>query len=72
MQMSEKETVSELGVCLLRHLQILMASFPECFLMDHVAELKCDDFYGRLPKWFKAMVAYIKESSNEKTYSDYL
>ena len=29
-------------------------------------------FYGGLPKWLKAMVAYLKASTNEKTYSDYL
>ena len=45
-------------------LQILMASFPECFPPDHVAELKHDCFYGGLPKWFKAMVVYLKASSN--------
>ena len=28
--MGEKETVSDWGVCLSRHLQVLMASFPEC------------------------------------------
>ena len=55
-----------------RHLQILMASFPEHFLLDHIAELKCDCSYGKLPKQFKVMVAYLKASSNEKTYSDYL
>ena len=42
------------------------------FPPDHVAELKCDHFYGGLPKQLKAMVAYLKASTNEKTYSDYL
>ena len=70
--MGEKETVSEWGVHLSRHLQILMASFLECFPPEHTAELKCDCFYRGLPKQFKAMVVYIKASSNEKTYSDYL
>ena len=42
MQMGKKETVSEWGVHLLRHLQILMALFPECFPLDHVVELKHD------------------------------
>ena len=64
--------VSDWGVCLSRHLQILTASFPECFPPDCVAELKCDHFYSGLPKWLKAMVAYLKASANEKTYSDYL
>ena len=49
--MGEKETSSDWGVCLLRHLQILMVSFPECFPPDHVAKLKHDCFYGALPKW---------------------
>ena len=57
---------------LLRHLQVLGASFPECFPLDHIAKLKCDCFYGGLPKWLKAMVAYLKASTNEKMYSDYL
>ena len=70
--MGEKETVSEWGVHLLRNLQILVAAFPEHFLPDHVAELKCDHFYGGLPKQLKVMVAYLKASANEKTYSDYL
>ena len=42
LQMGEKETISERGVCLSRHLQVLAASFPECFPPDCVAELKCD------------------------------
>ena len=70
--MGKKETVSEWEVHLSRHLQIFVNSFPECFLPDHVAELKYDCFYGGLLKWFKAMVAYLKASSNEKMYSDYL
>ena len=31
LQMLDKETVSDWGVCLSRHLQILAASFPDCF-----------------------------------------
>ena len=49
-----------------------MASFPEHFPLDHIAELRHDHFYGGLPKWLKAMVTYLKASTNEKTYSDYL
>ena len=49
-----------------------MASFPEMFLLDHVVELEHDHFYSGLPKQLKAMVAYLKASANEKTYSDYL
>ena len=41
-------------------------------LPDHITELKHDHFYSGLPKWFKVMVAYLKASTNEKTYSDYL
>ena len=70
--MGEKEWVLDWGVYLLRHLQVLAASNPECFLLDHITELKLDCFYGGLPKRLKAMVAYLKVSSNEKTYSDYL
>ena len=51
--MGEKETALDWGVCLWRHLQVLAASFPECFPPDHVAELKYDYFYGGLPKWLK-------------------
>ena len=56
----------------MRHLQVLVASFLEHFPLDHIPELKHDHFYGGLPKWLKAMVAYLKASANEKTYSDYL
>ena len=49
-----------------------MASFLEHFPPDHTGKLKCDHFYGGLPKWLKVMVAYLKASTNEKTYSDYL
>ena len=49
-----------------------MASFAECFPLDHIAELKHDHFYGGLPKRLKAMVAYLNASTNEKTYSNYL
>ena len=29
-------------------------------------------FYGGLPKWLKAMVTYLKASTNEKMYSNHL
>ena len=67
-----KRRVLDWGVHLLRLLQVLVASFPKCFPLDHIAELKCDHFYSGLPKQLKAMVAYLKDSVNEKTYSDYL
>ena len=66
LQMGEKGTVSDWVVHLSRPLQVLAASFLECFPLDHIAELKHDSFYGGLPKWLKAMVAYLKASTNEK------
>ena len=48
--MADKETVSDWGICLSRHLRVLATSFPDHFPLDHVAELKRDHFYGRLPK----------------------
>ena len=72
LQMANKTMVSDWGVHLLRHLQILAASFPERVLLDQVAELKWDHFYSGLPTWLKAMLAYLKATANEKTYSDYL
>ena len=70
--MADKETMSDWDICLLRHLQVLAASFPDHFPLDLVAELKRDCFYFRLPKWLKAMVAYLKEGPQVRTYSDYL
>ena len=55
--MADKETVLDWGICLSRHLQVLAASFPDHFLPDHVAQVKRDCFYNRLPKQLKAMVA---------------
>ena len=72
LQMTDKETISDWGICLLRHLQVLAASFPDCFPLDRVAELKRDCFYGRLPKHLKVMVAYLKVGPQVRTYSDYL
>ena len=48
--MPDKETVLDWGIHLLRHLQVLAASFPDHFPPDHMAELKRDHFYGGLPK----------------------
>ena len=70
--MANKETVSDWGVCLSRHLQILAASFPDCFPLDCVVELKRDRFYGRHPKQLKVMVAYLKVGPQVRMYSDYL
>ena len=72
MRMADKETVSVWGVCLSRHLQILAASFPDCFPPECVAELKRNHFYRGLPKRLKAMVAYLKVGPQVRTYLDYL
>ena len=72
MRMADKETVSDWGICLYRHLQILAASFLDCFPPDHIAKLKRDHFYSGLPKCLKAMVAYLKVGPQVRTYSDYL
>ena len=48
--MADKETVSDWGIHLSRHLQILAASFPDHFPLECVVELKRDCFYGGLPK----------------------
>ena len=72
LQMADKETVSDWGVHLSRHLQILAASFPDCFPPDCVVELRRDHFYGGVPKWLKVMVVYLKVGPQVRTYSDYL
>ena len=64
--------MSDWGICLSRHLQILTASFPDCIPPDCIAELKRDSFYGGLPKRLKAMVAYFKAGPQVRTYLDYL
>ena len=65
--MADKETVLDWGICLLRHLQILAASFPDHFSQDCVAELKRNHICGRLPKQLKAMVAYLKVGPQVRT-----
>ena len=70
--MVDKETVSDWGICLSRHLQVLAASFPVDFPPDRVAQLKRDHFYSRLPKQLKVMVAYLKAGPQVRIYSDYL
>ena len=50
LQMADKETVSDWGICLSRHLQILAASFPDHFPPKCIVGLKRDCFYGGLPK----------------------
>ena len=37
-----------------------------------MTKLKHDHFYGGLPKRLKAMVAYLKASTIEEMYTDYL
>ena len=70
--MADKETVSDWGICLSRHLQDLATSFLDHFPPDHVAELKRDCFYGRLPKQLKVMVTYLKAGPQVRTCSHYL
>ena len=40
LQIADKETVLDWGIHLLRHLQVLVASFLDCCPPDQVAELK--------------------------------
>ena len=72
LQMADKETMSDWGICLSRYLQVLAASFPDHFPTDQVVELKRDCLYGRLPKQLKVIVAYLKVGLQVRTYSDYL
>ena len=44
LQMADRETVSDWGVHLSRHLQVLAASFPDHFPPDQIVELKRDHF----------------------------
>ena len=44
LQMADKETVLDLGICLSGHLEVLATSFPDHFPPDYVAELKTDCF----------------------------
>ena len=69
---AKKRQCQTWGICLLRHIQVLTASFPKCFPPDHIAVLRHDHFYGGLLKWLKAIVAYLKASTNKKMYSNYL
>ena len=48
--MVDKETMSDWGGHLSRHLQVLAASFPDHFPPDLIAELKRVCSYGGLPK----------------------
>ena len=40
LQMADKGTILDWGICLLRHLQVLAASFLNHFPPNHVAKLK--------------------------------
>ena len=40
LQMADKETVSDWGIHLSRHLQVLATSFLDCSPQDHVVEVK--------------------------------
>ena len=70
--MTDEETVLDWGIHLSRHLQVLVASFPDCFPPDRLAEFKRGHLYGRLPRQLKVMVAYLKAGPPVRTYSDYL
>ena len=70
LQMGKKETVSDWEYVCWGISKFLWCHFQKCFPQDHVTELKLDHFYGGLPKRIKVMVAYLKASANEKTYSD--
>ena len=72
LRMADKETLSDQGICLSRHLQVLAVFFPDHFPPNWVAKLKIDHFYGGLPKCLKVMVAYLKAGPQVWTYSDYL
>ena len=48
----EMEMVSDWGVCLSRHLQILAASFPKSFPPDHIVEFEV----GPLLWWIAQVV----------------
>ena len=61
--MGVKETTYWTGVFICQGIsKSWPVTFPEHFPPDYMDELKCDCFYGRLPKWLKAMVAYLKAS----------
>ena len=50
MRMADKETVLDWGVCLSRHLQILAASFPDCFPPETCSQTEEGSFLWRTPK----------------------
>ena len=73
LRMADKETISDWGVPSIQTSLGFSCFLPWLFsLPNRVSELKWDHFCGRLPKQLKAMVAYLKASPHEKTYSDYL
>ena len=51
LQMADKETVLDWGICLLGHLQVLAASFPDCFPPD-----QCSRVEERLLLWQTSQV----------------
>ena len=70
--MVDKETVSDWDCLPFKASPGLGSFLPWSLSPDHVAELKRDCFYGRLPKQLKVMVAYLKVGLQVRTYSDYL
>ena len=72
LQMVDKETVSDWGICLSRHLQVLAASFPDHFLPDHVAELEEGLILQQTSQAIKSDGSLPEGGTKVKTYSDYL
>ena len=72
LQMADKETYQIGAFACQDTCKFWLLHFQNTSPLDCVAKLKCDHFYGGLPKCLKAMVAYLKAIPQEKTYSDYL
>ena len=53
LQMADKETVSHWGICLLRHLQVLAALFPECFVQTVQLSWNATAFISGYPNVLK-------------------
>ena len=64
--MADKEIVLDWGIYLLRHLQVLAASFPECFPPDHVAKLKHDCITVGYPNILKPWLPTLRPTHRKK------
>ena len=69
--MGDKETVSDWGV-LVETPPESHGIIPRTFSSGPHSQAEAWPYLGELPKRFKAMVAYLKVSTNEMIYSDYL